>query len=284
MSALDIPYTDAELAGIEKLLAETGYAYDPEQDIFYSIKDPWQKKYGFCSLYDDWATPMGLVYDCEPVRFEYGGRRWLIEFWKGQYGITVGGEIGVYSTAEPDKNIPGIFRGPHYRGVGEEEFLDMSFTLARDGRALFTRSDRHWWLTGFVLGEYCDPKRLSMEASVAFADEAMQEAFLTALQGLGYEDGDLGADGRTVYLHFARPLSRQPAARRGLISFLTMLRTRAFVEDYKRLTAGTGNMYDVLTKLKAEAPLLYELAVGLGRRQAPRGPRGETGSIFGGGL
>jgi hypothetical protein len=284
MGAYDTSYTDEQLAGIERLLADTGYAYDCRQNIFYSVKEPWQKKYGFCSLYDDWATPMGLVYDSEPLRFEYGGKRWLIDFWKGQYGITVGGEIGVYSTDKPDIDIPGVFHEPFYRGVGEDEFLDMSFTLARDGRALFTRSDRHWWLTGFVLGEYCDPKRLTMEASVTFGDEAMRDAFLQALYALGYSEGDIGTDGGTVFLHYGRPRSRQPLARRGPISFVTMLRTRALVEDYKRLTAGSGNMYDILTKLQAEAPLLYELAVGLGRRSEPRGPREEMRDFLGGSM
>ena len=40
---------------------------------------------------------MGMIIDCEPVRFYYGGKKWLIELWKGQYGMTTGCEIGVYT-------------------------------------------------------------------------------------------------------------------------------------------------------------------------------------------
>jgi hypothetical protein len=57
-----------------QILAETGYAYDWEQNIFYSVADPWQRKMGYCSLYDDWSTPIGIVFDCEPIRFEYNGK------------------------------------------------------------------------------------------------------------------------------------------------------------------------------------------------------------------
>mgnify|MGYP000621142798 CR=1 FL=1 len=28
--------------------------------------------------------------------FDYQGKTWLLEFWKGQYGINTGAEIGIY--------------------------------------------------------------------------------------------------------------------------------------------------------------------------------------------
>jgi hypothetical protein len=267
MEAFDSSYTDEELAGITRLLEDTGYAYDRQQNIFYSTPNPWQRKYGFCSLYDAWATPLGMVYDCEPVRFEYNGKRWLIELWKGQYGITVGGEIGIYNTAGPDIHIPGIFKGPYYRSAGDDEALDMAYTLFRNGEALFTRAERHWWLTGFILGECFEPSSLTMEAALTFGDPEMLNAFVQALRDLGYGDGDIGLDGNTVRIVLAKPRSKQPLARRSPASFLTMLRTRALVEDYKRLTQGSANMYDILVKLREEAPLLYLLAVNMGRRK-----------------
>ena len=49
-----------------------------------------------------------MIIDCEPICFMYGGKNWMIELWKGQYGLETGGEIGVYNAAEnrPPTQIP----------------------------------------------------------------------------------------------------------------------------------------------------------------------------------
>lgn len=64
----------------EELINASGFDYDPKQDIFYSIMDPWQRKMGYCRLYDEACAPMGMIVDCEPVHFNYKGKRWMIEF------------------------------------------------------------------------------------------------------------------------------------------------------------------------------------------------------------
>ena len=260
-------YTDEQLQAMEKLLADTGFAFDTRQGIYYSVRNPWQRELGYCSLYDDWATPMGMVFDSEPVRFEYNGKKWLVEFWKGQYGITVGGEIGIYNTAGPDLDIPGVFKGTFYHGASDEEALDMSFRLYKDDEMLFERADRHWWLTGFVLGEYADPKALALDVAVTFPNVDMRDAFLVALYELGYRHSEVGVDGETVSFTFAKPRSKQPALRHGPTQFLTMLRTRALVSQFKTITGGLTNMYDMLEALRVKAPALYLLAVTFGRQK-----------------
>jgi len=102
-------------------------------------------------LYDEAAAPLGMIVDCEPIHFEYKGKRWLIQFWKG-----------VYATDKPDINIPGLFKGTFYNSIKDDEFLWMSFTLKKNGKVLFERGDRHWWLTGFKLGEFSQPWELTM--------------------------------------------------------------------------------------------------------------------------
>ncbi|HHX56079.1 MAG TPA: DUF4474 domain-containing protein, partial [Clostridiales bacterium] len=74
-------------------LKSFGFAYDDKANFFYSILDPWQKDLGYCSLYDEAAPALSMIFDSEPIYFDYNGKHWLIEFWKGQYGITTGGEI-----------------------------------------------------------------------------------------------------------------------------------------------------------------------------------------------
>lgn len=260
------PNSDSQLEEIEQMLEDTGYAYDPEQNIYYSVMNPWQREMGYCSLYDEWSTPLGLVFDCEPVRFKYQGERWLIEFWKGQYGITVGGEIGVYKTAEPDLDIPGFFNGAFYNSVSDDELLDMTFVLRKKNQLMFSRADRHWWLTGFVLGEYSDPSQLTMEAAVTLRDKEMRDLFMASLSDLGYKDEEIYYSGNTVQFTFAQPHSKQPSMRLGQISNLTLRRNQGFVAKYKEMTKGQTNMYDILTTLKAESPFLYYLAIDAGRQ------------------
>lgn len=73
-----------------------GFNYDPGQDIIYSRMDAIQKKLGYCWKYDEGAAVISMIIDCEPICFTYGGAKWMIELWKGQYGIETGAEVGVY--------------------------------------------------------------------------------------------------------------------------------------------------------------------------------------------
>ena len=68
---------------VDKAIGAAGYSYDMKQDMFYSRMDAWQREMGYCRLYDEVAAPCGMIIDCEPINFEYDGKKWLIEFWKG---------------------------------------------------------------------------------------------------------------------------------------------------------------------------------------------------------
>ena len=54
---------------------------------------------------------------------------------------------------QKDLNIPGVFNG-HFIIVGDEDLLEMSYTLYKKDKVLFRYHDIHWWLTGFSLGEF----------------------------------------------------------------------------------------------------------------------------------
>ena len=75
-----------------------GFDYNAEKDIFYSAKDAWQKNFGYCHLYDVSAPLFCMIIDTEPIKFYYNNKNWLISFWKGQYGMVTGAEIGIYYT------------------------------------------------------------------------------------------------------------------------------------------------------------------------------------------
>ena len=260
-------YTAAQLEELQQLLSDTGYTYDGRQNIFCSIMYPWQRKYGYCSLYDESSAPLGMVIDCEPVRFEYGGKKWMIELWKGQYGLTSGAEIGIYTTTGPDLDIPGVFNGTFYECAADEDTLSMTYTLLRKEKVLFSRAGRHWWLTGFMLGVFTKPSALTLEASITFKDSLMKTAFLDALREIGYTPNEVRHNGNTVLVLFSKPHSRQPLTRRGLIGWIALRQDRKAVGRYRRLTKGLYNMADILKQLKRKSPVLYELALNLGRHK-----------------
>ena len=78
---------------LNELAEPFGFAYLPAEDIFTSRLDAWQRDKGYEAKYDTMAVGAGMVIDAFPVYFNYEGRTWLVEFWKGQYGINTGGAV-----------------------------------------------------------------------------------------------------------------------------------------------------------------------------------------------
>jgi hypothetical protein len=198
-----------------------GFAYDPDQDIIYSRMDALQRNFGYAFGYDVAAPAMSAIIDCEPIFFDYGGKHWMIELWKGQYGLETGCEIGVY-TRPIGSTSPGyalldasIGRRPgdgvpshnlFYDCASDADRLNLSMTLHRNGAALFTRGPEvHWWLTGFKWGLLSDPGELSVDLAITLKDAAMRDAFLAGIAGRPY--ANLNVSGTTVSFTFAQPFA-----------------------------------------------------------------------------
>lgn len=84
--------------GLSQIVYNAGFNYldGMEKDIIYSRYHAGQRDLGYCYAYDEAIVAIDSILDCEPVYFIYDGKEWMIELWKGQYGIETGGEIGVY--------------------------------------------------------------------------------------------------------------------------------------------------------------------------------------------
>ena len=112
---------------LEELVNPMGYCYYCNYGIFSSTLNAWQKKAGYTYLYDYMAPRFQMVFDALPVYFDYDGKTWLIEFWKGQYGINTGAEIGIYHSDRiiPEKN----YKEAIFNSAEDYEMLNCSFTL-----------------------------------------------------------------------------------------------------------------------------------------------------------
>lgn len=248
-----------------EIIDEAGYSYDPEQDIFYSQMNPWQRKMGYCRLYDEACAPLNMIIDCEPVYFEYGGKRWMIEFWKGQYGMTSGAEMGVYTTKGPDLNIPGLFNGTFYNCASNADRLYMSYSLVKNGELLMTRKGRHWWLTGFKLGEFSEPSELTMYLTVVLKNKEMRNAFIKGLHKAGYTDNDLIVDGNVVGLVFDKPKTPQPLTRVPETDWLIQRKNELLCNKYQEITKGYDKFPDKMKAIREQAPELYDAILNIGK-------------------
>jgi UDP-2,3-diacylglucosamine pyrophosphatase LpxH len=230
---VDFTVDDGAVAGIEEwtprsLLAlavdAAGFRYDPTQDIIYSKKYPLQRDFGYAYGYDAAALLMNSILDCEPIFFDYNGKTWMIELWKGQYGLETGCEIGVYNrTIGSTSFLYGILDGTVGKRQGDtnpshnlffdcpvdSELLMLSSALYRNGQKIFSRGpEKHWWLTGFKWGVLSEPEDLKMDVSIGCLDSVMKAALVNAMTAMGYQN--LQVNGNTVSFTFDAPKTHQP--------------------------------------------------------------------------
>lgn len=248
-----------------KTIAAAGYSYDSKQDIFYSNMFAWQRKMGYCSLYDEACAPLGMIIDCEPICFSYEGKRWLIEFWKGQYDMCTGCEIGIYITEKPDLNIIGVFKGPFYYSAREGDQLEMSFCLKKNGSILFTREDTHWWLTGFKLGEFSEPSELTMDIKIVLKDEIMRNAFVQGLKNAGYSEDQLIINENVVEFIFNKPHTPQPSTRTKETDKIIQRKNEILCDKYQEITGPYNSFPDKINAIQQQAPELYKSIINIGK-------------------
>ncbi len=164
--------TDPNTAG--QILTLCGFDYDADQGIYYSTMNPLQRNFGFNFLYDVAAPRAGMIYSTERILFDYAGKNWMIQLWKGQYGITAGGEIGLYN--KTDKIM-------HYDCANDEELIEMAFDFYNNDQYVFSRGpEKHWWLTGFKIFNVGIPFLIELDITLKFTDVAMANAFEDGLR------------------------------------------------------------------------------------------------------
>jgi hypothetical protein len=253
-----------KVAELNRDLEPFGFAYYPPQDIFYSNMVCWQRECGYCEFYDEASAAFSMIIDCEPIYFDYEGKKWLIEFWKGQYGLNTGCEIGVYTTTGPNLNIPGVFNGTFYYTAAEEDQLILGFSLYKDEKKLLYRKEKHWWLTGFKLGEFSEPSELVMEVEITLKSSDMCIVFVEALKKNGYTDEDIQINNTTVSLVYDKPHYEQPSTRTPFLESFMQANNKRNCQAYQLATKPYDNTLDKLNYVKYQAPKMYRKILNVG--------------------
>ncbi len=170
----DLLFATEDPNKVTEILNACGFEYDEEQGIYYSSLEPWQKNFGFNVIYDMSAPLAGMYYSTERVYFRYDNKDWMIQMWKGQYGITAGAEIGVYN--KTDKIM-------QYDCASEDEYLEMSFDFYNQDKYVFSRGpEKHWWLTGFKIFNAGVPILIDLDITIKFPTKSMADAFEQGLK------------------------------------------------------------------------------------------------------
>lgn len=258
---------EEKIRRLDGALAGFGFAYGRGQDCIVAGRNPWQRQMGYCRQYDEAAPAMNIIVEYEPVYFRYGGRNWLLEFWKGQYDCATGAEIGLYyneglETENPER----LF----YTCASDDDRLQMQFILKKEGRTLLERRGLHWWLTGFLPGEYSTPSQLVMNNCVAFPDVGMRNAFCRGLLKAGYRAEEIRLGGRSVSFVFDRPKTTQRSRYGRWYRALKSVRNRRFCRRFLRLSRPFVTVLDRISFLGFCFPLLYRSLAGLGLRSSSR--------------
>ncbi len=182
------------------------YQYSYIDDYYYTNdKKAWQHDFGFGKIYDLAAPYFLLEYDYIRVFFTYGNKDWMLQMWKGQYGlIFYGGEIGIYNRDHVDD---GINEWTFFNCPSEEDWLGMEMTLWHEEingtwKREFTREyDKYWWCTGFKNGSLRQQEpadELRMTGRITFKDEEMTAIVADGLKECGFGTGksidNLGLD------------------------------------------------------------------------------------------
>ena len=210
---MDVTYRDGATETVDPDIVvnpSTGHAYNVygtglagsgfEMDIYdltlYTVINSWQRKFGFGIVYDlAAAVNPAFNYVTRRFKFEYDGREWMLQIWKGNYGlITNGGEIGIYVR---DKGSNSSF----YQCVEDDEMLEFSMDVYHGDELIVSRGPvKHWWLTAFKMSPVIYlPDTLTMEFSVTLPDEEMLSALTAAIDAESAHDVNYVVNGLTVY-------------------------------------------------------------------------------------
>lgn len=256
-----------KLCLFKKITEPLGFTYCQGQNIMVSTLDAWQREFGYQALFDRTAAHFGMVFDCEPVYFDYDNRTWLIEFWKGQYGINVGGEIGIYCA---DRLLsPEEYGSAWFHSVPDSDLLPISMKLSVEGKHLFELKRLHWWLAGFSMGSFAEPKDMVMRAAITFPNERMLECFVQGLLRRGYKEEELLWSGHTVSFCFVHPHGEKRSCQKWYIRWVQW-KNRMLCGLYRRITRPFTCTSDQMLYLYFYLPPLFRRMFRMKRNKKQR--------------
>lgn len=256
--------TEEKLSLLDGIIEPFGYKYYPENDLFSTRLHAPQREFGYSALYDKSAPHINLIFDSFPVYFDYRGRTWLLEFWKGQYGINTGAEIGLYYANRllEDSETSKTF----FRSAEDSDLLKMSLALYQGDVCIAEISEKHWWLTAFRMGCFSNPSELCLQTSITFSSCEMTNAFLAGLEKAGFSADEVCRNCNTVDISFDRSPHIYGLFRRMRVR-LAQWSNRFWCKMYLSVTKPFASAMDRLLYLYFFLPFAFRRCLRAGKSQ-----------------
>lgn len=224
---------------LDTLAEPGGFHYEAHQDIFSTTLNAPQKLLGYTTFYDLSAPFLNMVFDYETIYFNYNSRTWLIEMWKGQYGINAGCELGIYAA---DKIVaPDQYDNTLFSATDTSDWLDIALELNQlSGQScssythLGHMTERHWWLTIFKLGTFTRPRDLFVNTALRFKNCTMMRSFLASFEAT-LPDVPYRVNGLTVSFTFCRS-HRQYSLFKRMVRSIALTSCRIYCKWFNYVT------------------------------------------------
>ena len=246
---------------INTLIQPFGYNYDHCQDSFHTNLDSWQRDFGYGMIYDKAAPHFNMIFDSMPIYFNYDGKTWLIEFWKGQYGINIGAEVGIYKSDhilekyEYDTEI--------FQAVEDDELFPLSMKLYENDNLLCCAGKRHWWLTAFKMGKIAFPKDIFVEFTLTFPNCEILNAFIDALAKHPLAPEDIYGNGLNITFLFDGYNNRHDS----FYNTWVMFKNSCFCKLFTWITAPLQNSMDQILYIYEYAPFAFRKLINIHSKQ-----------------
>lgn len=169
-------------------ITELPYEHNENGDFYYVVDENYD--YGYYYFYDEIAPAGGLFIDQVQIPFEYEGKNWLIQLWKGQYGmILLGSDIGVFTA---DKTADSL---EDYGFATSDDRLEIKLNCSRKTdngfKQLFALDTaKHCFANGYSKGQLTDYtiplSELKTYAEITFKSEEMATIFANGLTHAGF--------------------------------------------------------------------------------------------------
>ncbi len=169
-----------------------GYAYDMNAGVFYATGEGFQREFGYAEMYDRVAVVGTMPLDTTRIKFNYDGKDWMVQFWKGFYGLVFAGcEIGIYNRPEgmgDDFSAYNVVTQEYYQDFTIEFFYNNPDKSTLFGKAEpdFTRSTRTWWFTAFEPSINVSPStnvpKMKFKCTMKFNDPGLYKAYVEAMK------------------------------------------------------------------------------------------------------
>lgn len=175
----------------ERGMLGLGFDCNYAEAMVYAPINCWMRSFGFCLEYDILCYLLPVYrYNTRRFKFDYAGKEWMMQIWKGDYILLTGAEAGMYNRR---KGSVGSF----YNCAGDDEMLKMSLQVWQGDKLIAEKEEmKHWWINAFRIVSYmASPDLLTLKYTVELPDEEMLRALCGAMDNERHHDVSYTADG-----------------------------------------------------------------------------------------